>query len=115
MTEQTEDKQVETVEEPVVEKKTAAKAKVDLELRERIARMEKAKRERALKDVPKAPPKKVAEGIAFKIWWMEISKALNLRPYMKEIILADFKARGLGEKEPKEKYMHALELFGYKL
>lgn len=72
-----------------------------------IKMMENEKRKKV---VPVAPEQYVS--ISFEIWWIGISKKLNLKSWMKEIILADFKGRGLTEKELPAKYDEALKLFG---
>lgn len=50
--------------------------------------------------------------IAFDNWWIVICKRLNLKSWMKEIILADFKGRGLTELETTDQYEEALKKFG---
>ena len=118
-----EDKEkIEVLEEKTEKKekleKPKRKPKVDPELRTRIARMEKEKRETAIKKAEKVAPKIKPEqpaGVLFKLWWVDVSKRLNLKPYLKEIVWADFKSRGLGKREPKEKYDQAMAKFGYKV
>ena len=56
---------------------------------------------------------KKQDGMSFEQWWMVINKKLQFRPHMKEIIWADFKARGAGKIESEEKYGELLRLFGY--
>ena len=55
------------------------------------------------------------QAVKFDAWWLDISRLLNLRFHMKEIIRADFKARGLKDSEKKEIFDAALKLFGYTL
>ena len=55
-----------------------------------------------------------AEHISFDQWWMMMSKRLKLKAHIKEILHADFKARGLSLKEPMHKFESAMKLFGYK-
>lgn len=51
------------------------------------------------------------ENMEFEVWWVLASK--NLAPqHRKEIIRADFKARGLKDKEPKDAYDKALKMYG---
>ena len=52
--------------------------------------------------------------IDFDAWWATVEKQL---PWMhrKEIVLADFKARGLSLKETTNAYYGALEKYGFKL
>ena len=52
--------------------------------------------------------------ISFNNWWMKlIKKRPEIKPHMKEIIWADFKARKLTEKEEPAKYDEAMKLFGW--
>jgi hypothetical protein len=53
------------------------------------------------------------EIVSFDAWWMVASKRLNLKGWLKEIIWADFKGRGLSEKETIQRYEEGLKLFGY--
>jgi hypothetical protein len=50
--------------------------------------------------------------ISFENWWIVVCKRLNLKSWLKEILLADFKGRGLTEKESTAKYEDALKKFG---
>jgi hypothetical protein len=50
--------------------------------------------------------------ISFDQWWITINSKIALRPYMKEILVADFKARGLSKNETKEKFDETLRIFG---
>jgi hypothetical protein len=50
--------------------------------------------------------------ITFGMWWMQLNKKRKIEPYMKEIILADFKGRGLTENEDIDTYNDALKKFG---
>lgn len=54
------------------------------------------------------------EHIHFDQFWMMMSKKLKLLGHMKEILHADFKARGLSLQEPLHKFEDALKKFGYK-
>ena len=53
-------------------------------------------------------------GTNFDTWWVDTSKRLNLAPHMKEIVWADFKARGLKKTATNKQYNDALAMFGYK-
>ena len=55
-----------------------------------------------------------AEQLSFDQWWMTMSKKLKLLGHMKEILQADFAARGLTKNETKHKFDNAMKLFGYK-
>ncbi len=85
--------------------------KKDFELMRKMKREEAATRQ-ATKVASEVP---AVEGVSFDQWWIDVSRQLKLAPHIKEIVLADFKARGLGLVEPKEKYEVALGQFGYKL
>ena len=85
--------------------------------KEDLALMRKTKRGEDKNRVEKQPVvvEQMVDGIAFDLWWIEVNKQLNLPHYIKEIMLADFKGRGLGAIETAAKYNEALALFGYKL
>ena len=53
------------------------------------------------------------EKISFELWWMMTNSRLKLRSHIKEIMLADFGARGLSKNELKSKFDEALKAFGY--
>ena len=44
----------------------------------------------------------------------KINKKVSLRPHMKEVLFADFKARGAGKMELEERYDELMRIFGYK-
>lgn len=52
--------------------------------------------------------------IAFDAWWAMNEKKIPVQ-HRKEIILADFGARGLGLKETAQSYNDALKRYGVKL
>lgn len=54
------------------------------------------------------------EHINFDQWWMMMNKKLKLKSHIKEILSAEFKARGLVKNEIKQKFDDAARLFGYK-
>lgn len=75
-------------------------------LKRKIKEMESAKRA----EVEVAP---ILEAkVSFDEWWIMLQKRLALRPHMKEIIWADFNARGLKKEELVAKYDEGLKLFG---
>jgi hypothetical protein len=91
--------------------------KAELEMRKQIKEVEDKKRIEALR-AAKAKPVSPNEGIptvSFDQWWMTVNGKASLKPWMKEIIWVDFKARGLGKSETEEAYNNALKLFGIKL
>jgi len=95
-----------------VNKKT--KFAKDKTLAKEIKEMEVAKKQEAIKKAPKAAP--VADvRVSFDQWWMLLVKKITIRPSYKEILIADFKARGIGKKALAEEYDKALELYGIKL
>ena len=77
-------------------------------LKEQIKEMEQKNREAT---APKAIPE---ETISFDSWFHQRSDKLA-RCHKKEIIFADFKARGLGDNATIAEYDKALELYGVKL
>jgi hypothetical protein len=84
-------------------------------IREQIKEMEVKSRQQAIEAAPAPAKPKEPAAISFDQWWMVASKKLKLKPWLKEVIAADFKARGLSKDEKEESYNQALEKFGYKL
>lgn len=79
-------------------------------LKEEIKDMEQKKRDEAAK-VVKLPAK---QKVSFDSWYHQ--RKVNIaKCHMKEIIWADFKARGVGKKAEMQEYDKALELYGVKL
>lgn len=76
-------------------------------LKHKIKEMETAQRQQAQASIL-APEQKVS----FDEWWILLQKRMPLRPHMKEIIWADFGARGLKKEELAAKYDEGLKLFG---
>lgn len=95
----------------------ARKRKSEKELADakEIKMMEMASKEEAVKKAPKVEAEPTAESVSFDIWWMGLIRKIKIRPSYKEIIIADFKARGLSMKEKEEDYDKAIESFGFKL
>jgi hypothetical protein len=58
-------------------------------------------------------PAIAADTVSFDQWWMMIARKITLRPHLKEIIWADFNARGLSKNETEKKYDDTLKVFGY--
>jgi hypothetical protein len=77
-------------------------------LKEKIKEMEQKNREET---TPKVKPLEV---ISFNSWYHQ-KKDKIAKCHHKEIIMADFKARGLGEEATVEEFDKALELYGVKL
>ena len=82
----------------------------------KIKAAEAIEREKALK---KAKVTIITEGDdsdlrEFDVWWMDINRRVTLKSWMKEIVKADFKGRGLSNKETIEIYDDALRVFGVK-
>ena len=65
------------------------------------------------KKVVKKPEPVAVPTVSFETWWVLASKRGNFRPYLKEIMAADFKGRGLSENETLDCYYEALRQFGY--
>ena len=93
------------------------KALEDKLLREKMKEMERAKRDKLLAEnkvrIQRAEPQEDGK-IDFDSWWSPTAKRLSIKPWMKEIIKADFKGRGLSNREAPEKYEEGLSLFGIK-
>jgi len=79
------------------------------DLKKQIKAMEDRKRDEAM---AAAAPTPAEERVSFDHWWIVSNKRLQLRQHMKEILWADFKARGLKKEESSGKYDEALKLFG---
>ena len=96
-----------------------SKSKKDqLLLKKQIKAAESRKREQSMESAPAVKVVKGDDGkpkVSFDQWWMMVSKSPKLKVWMKEIIMADFKSRGLSKEEPKESYDEALKLFGIQL
>lgn len=78
------------------------KAKVDMKS---IREYEKAQRSQVIKE-------DAVEAIGFDQWWADNSSNLKLAPYMKEIIRADFRGRGLDGLNENDKWNLAAKQFG---
>ena len=88
-----------------------SKYKKDLALKRQIKEMEdKLRNENAAQVQPAAEDSK----ISFDQWWIIINGKVSMRSHLKEILLADFKARGLSKREDEAAYDNALKLFGIK-
>jgi len=81
------------------------------ELAAAIKIMENKKRQEALN---KASPAALEQKIHFDGWYALRSSAIP-KQHMKEVILADFTARGLTKKETIVRYDAALAMYGVKL
>lgn len=77
----------------------------------------------AKKDTRQTPPLHAEEAaeqpakpqdMPFDVWWAMVQKKMPPQ-HRKEVILADFKARGLGMKQTLAEYNEALALYGVKL
>lgn len=51
--------------------------------------------------------------VPFDVWWALTAPKGNFKPYLKEIMVADFKSRGLSKCETMDTFNEALRLFGY--
>jgi len=91
-----------------------AKTAKEIALAKEIKEMEMAKKKEAMEKAPKVAPV-VDLGVSFDEWWMLLVKKITIRPSYKEVIKADFKARGLGDRASMAEYDKALELYGIKL
>jgi len=101
-------------------KPTQSGSKVDvsaeLELHQKIKAAETAEREKTLKKakITIITEDKDSDLREFDIWWMDINRRVDMKPWMKEIVKADFKGRGLSDKETIERFDDALRTFGLK-
>lgn len=73
-------------------------------LKRKIKEMEDAQRP--------SPAPQADEKLSFDHWWILLNKRMPLRAHLKEIMWADFNARGLGKEELVAKYDEGLRLFG---
>lgn len=88
---------------------------MNLDMLAKMKKMEAAKREKAMKSSSVTIINGSKDsGIDFDTWWMDINRRVKMKPWMKEVVKADFKGRGLTLKETMEKYDDALRLFGIK-
>lgn len=88
-----------------------SKYKKDLELKRKIKEMEDTLRKQT---VVNSEPQDESCKMSFDQWWVTINHKVNMRPHLKEILLADFRARGLSKLEDEQKYNDALRVFGIK-
>ena len=97
-------------------KKSTASVSKELELHAKIKAAEDLKREKLLKDatVTIITAESDSDLVEFDIWWMDITRRVTLKQWMKEIVKVDFKSRGLGSKETIEHYDDGLRIFGVK-
>jgi hypothetical protein len=78
------------------------------DLKEEIKKMEAKKREAAA-------PKKESEGkVSFDSWYHQRKHKIK-KCHLKEVIWADFQARGMTKEQTMGEYDKALELYGVKL
>ena len=75
-------------------------------LKRKIKEMESAQREQ--NQVTPSPD----QILSFDQWWVALSKRMTLRPSLKEIVWADFNARGIKKEELATRYEEGLKLFG---
>ena len=85
----------------------------DQAMAKQIKDMEVKKKAAAAELLPKEKP--VDNSISFDQWWMGLVRKCDIRPSYKEIIKADFAARGLKINATQEEFDKALELYGIKL
>lgn len=82
------------------------KVKKEVNLAAEIKKMEDAKR--------KATPVKQDKKMSYNSWYHQHKHKIP-KQHLKEIVWADFKARGVKEESTKEEFDRALELYGVKL
>ena len=86
--------------------------KIDTREYQRIRMAEKKRRQKKAKPRERKTP---SERLSFEQYWMLLTRRKpELKAWLKEIIWADFKARGLSDSELLSTYDDALEKFGIK-
>jgi hypothetical protein len=80
-----------------------------------IKKVQDAKREEVLAKAPPKPATQSSEAISYDQWWMIVNRKIKLQPWLKEVMFADFKARGAGKMETEKRYNELLKLFGYQI
>jgi hypothetical protein len=91
--------------------------KTDKDLKSQIKMMEAEKRAKIMSsnEIKFIQPDGDSSKISYDQWWMLASKKIAFRPWMKEVIFADFKGRGLTKTETQDRYNEAIRLFGYQI
>lgn len=97
--------------EKKVTSKSAEEAK---DHKEEIKAMERKKREAAHKAAAAKPMSNSDKEVSFDEWYMMRSASIP-KNHRKEVLKADFKGRGLGNKAELSRYDEALEKYGVKL
>jgi hypothetical protein len=91
-------------------------SKEQLKLKLKAKAYEAKAREEAVKSIHKSEVKEDDDTIiSYDQWWMSLAKRAPVRPHLKEIFWANFKARGCTKNETSAKYYEMLDKFGYKL
>lgn len=97
------------------QKQVKADASAELELHAKIKAAEALERKKILKKAKVTIITQDTDNVIdFDTWWMDINRRVALKQWMKEIIKADFKGRGLKTKESIEYFDEALRVFGVK-
>lgn len=87
-----------------------SKVRKDPELMKKLKAMEDKKRTDSM--IEAAINSNNASDLSFDQWWMMLTSERPMRPHMKEILWAEFKARGLKKNASKAEYDEALKKFG---
>jgi hypothetical protein len=87
---------------------------MDADLKEQIKKMEAEKLSKTLANnkVTIITADSDEGKISYNQWWILVNKKKPMRAHMKEVLKADFKGRGVGDKETQEAYDDALRAFG---
>jgi len=80
-----------------------------------IKKTQDKKREEVAVNAPAKPDAPSNEAISYEQWWMIANRKIKLKPWLKEVMFVDFKARGAGKMETEKKYNELLRLFGYQI
>jgi len=92
--------------------KAPKKPMLDPELKKKMRALEEKERGLALQAAPVSSSADEDGKISFDQWWVIMSQGRKIRFSMKEILWADFKSRGLSDKEEQARYDNALKIFG---
>ena len=97
-----------------MQQESKKKFKVDPELKKKMKAIEDKIRQEAI-DLAPVSVQSLEDKISFDQWWMMANSSGKMRAHLKEVLFADFKARGLSKLETKARYDDALKVFGIEL
>ena len=89
----------------------------DMEQKDLLKKIKEMEAEKMAKVMSSSDVKVVTadstDKISFDQWWIMINKRFAAKPWMKEILRADFNGRGLSENESKEAFDNGLKACGF--